>query len=178
MIYNLNSCFNVLLKYRWFTMLWSFLLYNKVIQLYVYTHPFFFRFFSYMDHHRILGRVPCALQQVPVGRSFHIPQCTYANPKPPVHPSPYHLPPLATISLFSKSVYNFKSMPWFQSYQRIFKISCCWTIMEINTMKELVSPQNDHLPTCRCSGQTLKSPHTRLSERDKKRSRFLSWLSG
>ena len=30
--------------YNWFTMLWCFLLYNKVIQLYIYTHPFFFRF--------------------------------------------------------------------------------------------------------------------------------------
>ena len=39
-------------------------------------------------NHRMLGRVLCALQQVPVGQSFHIPHCVYANPKPPVHPSP------------------------------------------------------------------------------------------
>ena len=46
-----------------------------------------FRFFSHANYHRIWGRVPCAIQQVPVGQSFHAPQCAYANPKPPVHPS-------------------------------------------------------------------------------------------
>ena len=44
------------------------------------------RSFSHIDDHRILGRVPCALQQVPVGQSFHRPQCANANPTPPVHP--------------------------------------------------------------------------------------------
>ena len=29
-------------------------------------NPFSFRVFSHVDHHRILGRVPCALQQCPV----------------------------------------------------------------------------------------------------------------
>ena len=48
-------------------MLRSFLLYNQVIQLYLHTHPFFFRFFSHIDDHRILGRVLWAVQQVPVG---------------------------------------------------------------------------------------------------------------
>ena len=48
----------------------SFLLYNKVIQLYTYTHPFFFRFFAYIDYHRILGRVPCATQQAPLASPF------------------------------------------------------------------------------------------------------------
>jgi len=28
-----------------------------------------------------LGRVPCAIQQVPIGQSFHIPQCAYVNPQ-------------------------------------------------------------------------------------------------
>ena len=59
-----------------------------MIQLYIYTHPFFFRFFSHVDYHRILGRVPCAVQQVPIGQPFHIPQYAYANPKTSVHPSP------------------------------------------------------------------------------------------
>ena len=44
------------------------LLYNNVIQIYMFTHPLFFRFFSHIDHHRILGRVPCAIQQVLVGQ--------------------------------------------------------------------------------------------------------------
>ena len=47
----------------------------------------YFRFFFHTDYHRILGRVLCAIQQVPVGHSFHIPQCAHAYPKPPVHPS-------------------------------------------------------------------------------------------
>ena len=34
------------------------------------------------------SRVLCAIPQVPVGQSFHMPQCAYANPQPPVHPSP------------------------------------------------------------------------------------------
>ena len=33
-----------------------------------------------------MSRVLCALQQVPVGQSFHIPQCACASPKFPVHP--------------------------------------------------------------------------------------------
>ena len=36
------------------------------------------------------GGIPCA--KVPIGRSFHIPQCAYANPKPPVHPSSHPIP--------------------------------------------------------------------------------------
>ena len=73
---------------------------NKVIQLYIYRHPFFFRFFS---HHRTLDRVPCAIKQVPVGQVFHVPQCAYASAKPQVHLSPY-LSPLVTISLFLKTL--------------------------------------------------------------------------
>ena len=84
----LFSFFKVLLKYSWLTLLWSFRLYNKAIQLYMYTYPFSFRFFSHIDYHRILGRVPCVIRRVSIGQSFHIPQCAYANPQPPVHPSP------------------------------------------------------------------------------------------
>ena len=36
----------------WFTMLWL-QVYSKVIQLYIYIHPFFFRFFPHMGYHRI-----------------------------------------------------------------------------------------------------------------------------
>ena len=55
-----------------------------MIQWYIYTYPFYFRFFSHIGYHRILGRVLCAIQQVPVGQTFHIPQCEYASPKPPI----------------------------------------------------------------------------------------------
>ena len=74
------------MKCSWFTMLWWFLLYNKVIQLYMYTHLFFFGFFYCVNFCRTLDGVPCVIQQVPVGQSFHIPQCAYVNPKLTVHP--------------------------------------------------------------------------------------------
>ena len=32
--------------------------------IHVYTYPLSFRFFSHINYHRILGRVPCAIQQV------------------------------------------------------------------------------------------------------------------
>ena len=41
-----------------------------MIQL--YTHPLFFRFFSHTDYHRILGRVLCAIQQIPIYLSVHL----------------------------------------------------------------------------------------------------------
>ena len=71
----------------------------SVIQIYIS-----FIFFSHLDYHRILGRVLCAIQQILVGQSFHVPQHAYAIPNPPSPflPSP-HMSPCVTIS-FSKSV--------------------------------------------------------------------------
>ena len=60
------SFFKVLLKYSWLTVLWSFLIYNKVMHTSI-----LFQIFQ-IDYYRILGRILCALQQVPVGQSFHI----------------------------------------------------------------------------------------------------------
>ena len=76
-----------LLKCSWFTILWSFLLYHKVIQIYIYPYPLFFRFFSHIGYHRVLGRAPCATQRVPIDHAFRIQWCAYANPTPPTHPS-------------------------------------------------------------------------------------------
>ena len=48
---------------------------NKVNQLYIYIYIyplFFFRFFSHIDHYRVLGRVPCAIQQVLISYLFYI----------------------------------------------------------------------------------------------------------
>ena len=64
------------------------MLYSKLIQLCIYTHPFFFRFFSHIDNQRTQGRVLYAIQKFPIGQSFHMPQGEYASPKPPVHSSP------------------------------------------------------------------------------------------
>lgn len=60
--------------------------YSKVIGLCVYTHPFFFRFFSHGGHQRVLSRAPCAAEPVPVGHPSRIPRCACANPQVPVHP--------------------------------------------------------------------------------------------
>ena len=38
--------------------------------------------------HKILGRGLCVIQQVPIGQLVYIPQCAYANPKPPFHLAP------------------------------------------------------------------------------------------
>ena len=43
-------------------MLCQFLLYSKVMQLYIYIYIFFFIFFSIMVYHRILKRVPWSVQ--------------------------------------------------------------------------------------------------------------------
>ena len=63
------------MKYSWLTMLWEFLLYNKVIQWYIYTHPFFFKFFSHIEFHRTLG------SSSPLASHFHILPCAYVSPQ-------------------------------------------------------------------------------------------------
>ena len=50
---------------------------NSVIHIHT---PSLFSVFSHIDYHKILGRVPCAIQQVPTGQSCHMHQCAYANP--------------------------------------------------------------------------------------------------
>ena len=44
------------------TMLYAFLLYSKVNQLYIYIYPLSFRFFSHIGGYRVLSRVSCAIQ--------------------------------------------------------------------------------------------------------------------
>ena len=56
--------------------------------IHVHTSIVFQIIFPGRVSHRILRRVLPALPQVPVDQSFHIPQGAYANPKPPVPPSP------------------------------------------------------------------------------------------
>ena len=53
-------------------MLCWFQVYSKVIQLYVYTYLFFFRFLSPLGYYRILSRVPCAIQQDLVGYLYYL----------------------------------------------------------------------------------------------------------
>ena len=65
-------------------MLCSFLLYSKVNQLYIYIGTLFFRFYSHIDHYRVLSRVPCALHQVLISYLLYIQQCIYVNPNLPI----------------------------------------------------------------------------------------------
>lgn len=58
-------------------MLWRCLLYHKELQLYICTDLYFSDSFSHVDDHRRLGRVPCALREVPVDQSFRTPQGVY-----------------------------------------------------------------------------------------------------
>ena len=51
-----------LLEYSWLTMLCWFLLYSEENQLCIYTYPLFSRFFPHVGHHKVLSRVPCAMQ--------------------------------------------------------------------------------------------------------------------
>ena len=59
-----------------------------MIQLYI-MHIFFFRFFSHVSYHKILSRLPCALQQVLVdGLSYISSAYMHVHPKLLVYPSP------------------------------------------------------------------------------------------
>ena len=51
-----------LLEYSCFTMLYKFLLYSKVTQLYLYIYPISVAFPSRLGSHRALSGVPCAVQ--------------------------------------------------------------------------------------------------------------------
>ena len=79
-------------------MLCQFWVYSKVIRLYIYIYLFFFKFFSHLGYYRILSRVPCTIQQVPVGYLFYIQQCVHVDPRLPIYPFrdhhiPHHLNP-------------------------------------------------------------------------------------
>ena len=54
MVFNYNSVFKLS-----FTGMQC---YNIVNQLYIYIYSFFLKFFSHIDHYRVLSRDPCALQ--------------------------------------------------------------------------------------------------------------------
>ena len=69
-------------------MLCQFLPYSKVNQLYIYIHPLFYGSPSHLGHHRILNRVPCAIQQDLVVYPSYMYQFASDNPKLPVLPSP------------------------------------------------------------------------------------------
>ena len=97
----------IFLECTCFTILCQFLLYKKENQLYIYICPLFFGFTSHLGHHKVLSRVPCAIQLVLVLISYlfytHCQQCICVNPTLPIHSHP-PLSPLVSIRLFSMSL--------------------------------------------------------------------------
>ena len=69
-------------------MLCWFLLYGRVVQLYIYTYTLFFRFPSHLGHHGALSCVPCAVRQVLISCLFFMWWCIYVDPNLPVRPTP------------------------------------------------------------------------------------------
>ena len=67
--------------------------YTAVKQLYVYIYPLFFGFPSHLGHHRALGKVPCALQQI-LSYLFYTQYqyCGYSNPDLPICLTPPFFP--------------------------------------------------------------------------------------
>ena len=61
----------LILEYSYFTMLYSFLLYRKVNQPYLYMYPLPFGLPSHSGHHSALSRVPCAVQYVLISYLFY-----------------------------------------------------------------------------------------------------------
>ena len=83
-------------------------------------HFILFQILSHICYHGILGRVPCAIPQVPTGQSFHIPQCAYAKPKFPTPPSP---PPFPFVNHnFVFEVCGSVSVLWISSFVSFFRI--------------------------------------------------------
>ena len=60
-------------------MLCVFLLQSKVNQLFIHIDPLFFGFLSHLGHHRVLSRVPCAIQQVILSYLFYTQLCIYVE---------------------------------------------------------------------------------------------------
>ena len=78
-----------------------------MIQLSTYTHPFSCRLFPHIDYHRILGRVLCATQQVPLANHF----IYHSVPMP--FPKPQSVPPIQH-SRYLMNVHQVADTPPFQ----------------------------------------------------------------
>ena len=91
----------IYLNFYWSTDSQSFLLCNKVNQLYIFVYPLFYRLFSHIGHYKVLSRLPRAIQQVLVSYLFYIQWCVYVCPNLPIYPSPSY--PLLAICVHSIS---------------------------------------------------------------------------
>ena len=52
-----------------------------MIQLYIYTYPFFFTFFPHKGCYRVLSGVPWTVQWVLVEYLLYIQECAHVNPR-------------------------------------------------------------------------------------------------
>ena len=84
-------------------MLYHFLLYQKMNQLYIYIHPLFFEFPSHLGYHRQLSGVFCAVQYILTSYLFYTSQGLYVYPSLPIHNIPLPFPAWY-LCLFSTSV--------------------------------------------------------------------------
>ena len=107
-------------------MVYQFLLYNKVNQLYIYIYPHISSLLHFppshtsyptpLGHHKAPSCSPCAMQQLPTSYLFYIWQCIYVNAILSQCPS---LPFTSmTSSLFSTSASLF--LPYHQVHQYHF----------------------------------------------------------
>ena len=79
-----------LLEHSCFTMLYQFLLYCKVNQLYIYIYPLPFGLPTHLGHYSVLSRAPCARHYVLISYLFCTKHqwCVCDNPNHPIPPAP------------------------------------------------------------------------------------------
>ena len=68
-------------------MLCEFQVYSKMLQLYLYMYPFFFRFFTHIGYYRILNQGPCANKVGPCWLFILYIVVCICNPKFLIYPS-------------------------------------------------------------------------------------------
>ena len=109
-----------LLEYNCFTLLCSFLLHNKVNQLYVYIYPHISSLLHLppshppnptpLGGHKAPSWSPCAMRLFPTSYLFYVWECIYVHPTLSLRPSlPFPLP--VSSSPFSTSASLFLSCP-------------------------------------------------------------------
>ena len=91
-------------RYSWFTVFCQFLWYSKETQLYIHIYIIFLTLSSIMFHHKWLDIVPCAIEQDLIAYPLQMQESASINPRLPVPPTLFSPIPLATTSLFSKSM--------------------------------------------------------------------------
>ena len=124
--------------------------YSKVIQLYVYIQPFFFRLFSHIGYYRILSRVPCAVQQVLVGYLFYI-----CSKFPTCEPLSCKLSNMRTCVCMSSHISQFTCLAYIVTCVHPLQVVVLLCILLYNTVQSRVVQYLYFKP--RISGSKCKS---------------------